>query len=1185
MVEGIGTVVGAIKAGVSLYEHLQRRRGFERLIAKKIVGSVPGVQNEAGLTKFFERENIHWLLVLGPLDGEEELADQIAQWLAHGTNWDPADAEVREAAERAARVAMVAYVTTANEAEHRLLMEFRARQVLSEVRKAVRSDTDRPRTSGLPPRTGNALLVASRTDPDAATTLADIFHREDTPQSISYDAAAFTEARQDSPAYRYLGLAAAEYAAAHSEQDIFVRTADQLADRPTPEAARLLVRAALNAPRDVAERLIDRAAELNPQDRGPALLRADWSEAWTEIVELVPEDTTDSLESLYLARALVHLNNTAAAIRVLDHAAANVPSNAFLLTKAAGLRLTLFGREAADGQVISREPRSLGEREVIERARADAVFAEGSIRRWGGNAAEPLTVAVHAAVRLHDAAGAIRLARTPDGTDFVEEVSNPDVAAAVAGAAAILQDHETLEAVIAHVPDGFDRDMVLGFYYHRLGGADDVALQHYNAALDSAPDVPSLLRPLFALAHANSNVPPDHLERARSEMPNEALLIEAVAAMSADDYETARATLDRLPAERTDEPEVAAVRAEALLGLGRTDEAVRVLEHVFEQTGEVAFLFRAVSILVQTEDGESAIGLCEQHLDSPRPGNEASIRIAAMQLAADFHDWGRLQRHAEAALVSGQIEQSQGRRALIFALWNQAKHRRAYEVLSESDLKPKTEVQARMALALLARFGSGDVVSTMFDTADGFADSEEIRAAVLTEFMMMRSKTNMPTTALGRFRQQLHKFEHDFPSSNRIVAIPFSKNLEEMKALLRADAVPETVRSLLRKVFAGQLPLGMASVVGRSTYMETIVSPPTGFRYAGTLDLSAWQDEVRAANEAIERNSRIVVDLSAIALLVAAGIDPVTVLGRLEQVIVTGATARDAEMGRVNLERRPTLFAGTDDSGQIRVDEISDAEADRRANMAAAIKDFVELHCIVREAKGGDDEAERDWPFLTSLRLAQEQNLFLLTDDVPVRQLAVHDGTPTLGSVALLHAVGRYGPGEQDTMRRIGVVDLPFEVSAYLSLAADENWVPGAAAVPLLRPATFQNMDAFRHYYRECVVATAGDNPAAAAGWVRAASVGFTFTSGIAPERAAGLMLGIAIAETSDASAVPYFVAGARAASHDLGGADPLPVTASMLAGALKNDDPTTSAQRFSAVFSECDDDDRLIAGHEFLKP
>ena len=68
-------------------------------------------------------------------------------------------------------------------------------------------------------------------------------------------------------------------------------------------------------------------------------------------------------------------------------------------------------------------------------------------------------------------------------------------------------------------------------------------------------------------------------------------------------------------------------------------------------------------------------------------------------------------------------------------------------------------------------------------------------------------------------------------------------------------------------------------------------------------------------------------------------------------------------------------------------------------------------------------------------------------------------------------------------MRRIGVVDLPFDVDAYLALASEENWSPGAAAVPLLRPATFLNMEGFRRFYRECVAATAGDNPAAAAGW------------------------------------------------------------------------------------------------------
>ena len=142
--------------------------------------------------------------------------------------------------------------------------------------------------------------------------------------------------------------------------------------------------------------------------------------------------------------------------------------------------------------------------------------------------------------------------------------------------------------------------------------------------------------------------------------------------------------------------------------------------------------------------------------------------------------------------------------------------------------------------------------------------------------------------------------------------------------------------------------------------METLVAPPTGFRYAATIDQAAQQAEVAAVSNALETKSPVVADLTAIALLVAAGIDPATALRDFDEIIVSGVTARDAEMGRISLERRSTLFTGTDDNGQIRVNEISEDEAERRAVMAATIKDFVDTHCSVVEAKGGDDEAEHD---------------------------------------------------------------------------------------------------------------------------------------------------------------------------------------------------------------------------------
>ena len=619
----IGAVLGGVKAGVSLYQHLQRRSGFERTIAKEIAGAVPRIQDETGLTVFLQREDIHWLLVLGPLDGEETLADELARWLADGTDWNADDSEVREAAEAAARTAMVAYVTSADEAEHRLLMEFRARQTLEEVRKASRNP-NRPRTEGLPPRTGSPLLAASQTDLDSANTLAEILHRDDTRGSIAYDAAAFVDHARTARRTGTLLCERRQFAAAHQVQDTLIRVAEQLAVRSAPDAPRLLVRAALNAPRDVAERLVDQAAELDPQERGPAMFRADWDEDWKRIVSLVPEDTTDSLEALYLARALVHQKNTHAAIRVLDHAAANIPSNAS--SPYEGGRTSPHPARHSNSRRSGHLSRTTEPRrtEVIERARADAVFAERSIRRWGGDASNPLTVAIQAAVRLHEPQDAIKLAQTPDG-QFVDEVSDPEVAAAIAGAAAILNDHRSLEAAIEHVPEGFDRDMVLGFYprpHRRSGRCRTPALQRRSSV---TPDTTSLLRPLFALAYKRGNPAGLPRARVRTEMTDEATLIDAVAAMSATNYDAALASLDGLPAERNDEPQVAAVRAEALLGLGRTDEVVRLLEQVFERTGDVAFLFRAVLIHAQNGNGDAAIALCETHLDGTRPSAEGSI--------------------------------------------------------------------------------------------------------------------------------------------------------------------------------------------------------------------------------------------------------------------------------------------------------------------------------------------------------------------------------------------------------------------------------------------------------------------------------------------------------------------------------------------------------------------------------
>ncbi len=1189
MSEPIGIGIGLIKGGLAVHEYLRRRRGFEKAIAKAVVKAVPRIQNEGALAEFVKDEDVHWCLILGPEDAEADLTARIAAWLAEAPGVDLGDPDVQHAATAAARVAMVSYVTSADDEEHRLLQDFRLRQLREEIRasRTEHSDEERLRTDKLPWHVAQALVSAATTDDEAARTLADILHRDDSPESVAFDAAEFAEATTNSPAYRYVGLAAAEFAAAKSVQPVLQRLAETLAARPTPDAASLLVRAAINAQRNDGERLLDMAAELDPHDVGPEIMRADWADDWATIIATVPADTTDILEAQYLARALVHDGQLQAAIRVLDHAAANNPANSVALTKAAGLRLALFGTETADGQVVvGAEPRTISERAVLERARSDATLAAEQTRRRGGDASEALVVAVQAASRLHDAVGALAAVRTDDG--YVPEIANAEVATAVAGAAAIVQDHRTLEDVIELVPEGFDREMVLGFYYSRVGGSRDLALRHYERALDTAPDTPSLLRPLFALAYEAKSLPVETLERVRAELPEEATIVEAVAAQAQGLPAEAMSILDSLPEPRQADPQIDVIRTECLVAVGRTNEAVQTLDGLAERTGEAMFLLRATGVLEEAGRSDDAIVFGERHLTGLGPADQQRMRSRLIELAFDATDWVAVERHATEGLAQGQVPQSQGRWALILALANQGKHRQAYDVLVDGPLDARTDVHARLSAALRARFGTTAAdANAVLDIADQYPDSEEIRATVLAEFMMMPSKANMPTTALGRFRQHLERFQQDFPESERLVAVPVTDDFAEVLDFMRRDPVPEEVRNLLRRVFAGDLPLGMASAVGRTTYLETVVRPPTGFRFAATTDLSAAGAERAAATSALDDPGSIVVDLSTVALLVAADLDPYDILGPLGELVVSGESARDAEMGRLNLERRPTMFTSTDHEGRLTVDEIGEAEANRRAELADRIKRFVDDHCTVIEVQPDDSERlQSEWPFATAYLVAKQRGMPLVADDVPVRQLAASESVPTFGTVAIAQASGSYTSEFQDTLRRIAVADLPFDLSAYLRLAADDDWAPEAAAVPLVRPPTLADPDAWQRYLGEAVRATAGDKPAAAGGWCRAAAVGFTFATGLTPEQAAGAVLTVAIiVSATEPAVIPYLLAGTRSASIELGGTDPLSVAAKTIADMFRQDDPTTSAQRFAAVFSECEEQDRLTAGHEFLKP
>lgn len=1174
----LGWLIGELVASYMLErlgEAVRQRGDFSRELADKMCRQVRQLNNPTVLATWLARDEIVALLVEGTESSLARLADLLEAFLVKETPRLAGSAEVREAAEAGVVVALTYFISAVDPRWSINILEYRNQRRHKEVLAAVRElggDDLAKLLEALPYPVTDGLALASRIDRQLVEDVAWALTSLQPSEALAAAIAIADTAALGKPVARYLWRSLAYFAEAHSLTDVIVRAFTTAAELSPTEAGHLLAHAALAARDDgVANPIIEDIRNADEAVFADAV-QAARSGDYDRMLSTIPSGVTNQLLRSLRGKALVMTGQWDEALDLFERMAEEEPRAAHPRLAAASLRLSR-GEAAA----------SLDDQKELFRARVLALEARDRFRRWRGESAPAVTIAIQASFALKEFDEGLRLAQPPpEGDAAPEEAAHPDVLKNAVPAALLANRRDQAEQLLQRLPEGFDKAILTGMFYQRSPGAQDLAQREFERALSLATETASLIRAAFALANAGVDPPEDALDQIAATDPQEVSLVRAHVALKRRDYQSVLDHMEGLPRSAL----VTTLHKEALVGLGRTDEAVGVCRDDAARNANPDLLLHAADVFEAAGRVGEALNEAERALSSAAGGtrHHANARRMCVEIAARSRRWQDVERHARAAIDEGASDDALAW-AVVGALWNQRRTEEAYKALVAVPLVPRTEDEAALKITLLRMHGSkATEIDDILTTARDFAASEHLNAAASMAVLTMRSDADLPVGTFARLRAHLEKFHEQFPDSSLVRRFTigddigaFARQIEEMLAP-RATALQEVAQL----VFLSRIPLNVYGAVAGKTYLETVTLQPLGCFVADSLDDGVIASERSAASEAI--NQLVVVDPSAIALVLATELDFERTLARY-RLIATGAALDDAIHGSELLGLRSTLSVSFDPiSQQVVKHEISEEQAAAIAVRADKLRRVLVERCeIVEHQLAGEFAGVNDnlAPAISAVSLAAERGLPLLADDLSLRHLARAHGIRTFGTTAILRTNGDQEVLE--SLQRCRVVDLPITLERALQLAGDEEWHPGAVGIILTRPAIWVKADAASRILIECARAALTVDPSLLAGWTYVGARGCALASTVVPGTATGQILAFMMAAACQKPAhVPWCIEGARAASTELGGDDPLPGAAKIIGNFLLAhvEEP---GMVFSRLFAECEAEERHLAHEAFL--
>jgi hypothetical protein len=628
------------------------------------------------------------------------------------------------------------------------------------------------------------------------------------------------------------------------------------------------------------------------------------------------------------------------------------------------------------------------------------------------------------------------------------------------------------------------------------------------------------------------------------------------------------------------------------------DMAVATLEGAATRFDDPRFLVLAAQLLAERDELVRAEEIAARALRAV--GDEPRLRILLHEILVAASQQSGNWREMEArtrALIDEQGGSPRRRWLLVGALFNQRQFDEAWaELQADPALEPDSEMQARVWMDLHARFRpEPKLAEELLVLIDRFGPSADLTAAAIVRYLLMVPEGAIPDEVAERWRGRISRFLEEHPAHPGFFAVEIPTDPERAREALRPYLEPgsQDFEELRQHVNDARMPYGILSAHTGRPYAAALLHRAAGCLPIHPVDDQVVQDEIHAAHQAV--NGPVVVDTST--LTVASYLPELwpRLLSAFAQGIMPLPTRADLVRATDDYRSRPSGTLGWDPrSGQPTLTETSDEVHERLQTKSAWMLEATEDLDIVDWPRvlnfpGHDVLRDEDafLPWLAPIDCALTRGHPLLADDVVLRVLARSAGVPAFGILAVLNALTADGAltsselsDALDELRRQYCVDLPFDVPALTRIAAREGWVPGPAAYPFTRPATWLAAErAYRAWQHMCRQAAAAE-PQHVSGWLYAAVQGAA--RGKQPHQvttiAAGLLFSATFTVGAPPEIFPNLLAAARSAASALGGGDLLPaVITNMLSLMTSAHGPEVSARVVLDLAARLEEQDRAV--------
>lgn len=698
-------------------------------------------------------------------------------------------------------------------------------------------------------------------------------------------------------------------------------------------------------------------------------------------------------------------------------------------------------------------------------------------RPWRGNDLEDTRLAVRIGLALGLPSGDIvALGREPpDGNASAVAAADSEVRMHVA--LAMIQSGN-LAAASELLPDD-QTDSFVGRLLRAVEAAGDDADDLFVAAAEAAQSVAERATALSGLAFRGSDLP--GIEELRAEAPSVANLLEVDRAIALGDYESAvelaerYATSSLLHVER-----LASVRK----AQGDVDLAIKLLIDGASSLHSVSMLCSGIDMLVETgrlfEAEEIALrSLASQPTDD---SGDYQLRARLMDLYLTEGRWRELESAAAAACARHPERREPGW-AIVHALTQQHRAYQAYEELTSRALEPWDANTAVLAIELRGRFAQTEVTAdSILDLVDRYGENEAVWVAAMNALRRIGQAMELPDGVTARARSTFGAFHERFPNPEYLDPIA-AGSMDELVAGLRDRLRPiaESLEKIASEVRWGRLPLEtFARVSGHPLSAVCLGGGPEGFMVAIPPQQWLQEHEVALAREHLDGD--LVFETSALATMVRA--QNYWLANRAGKSFVadcvTADVRREVERCTDLSESRIAWDLETD------LPRITDVDAATLEGIRERASDLLRLvdNCEEVVRRGMDWPASlspvpdelRDEIWASSLAVASNLGVPLVSDDIVVRIFAREAGILTFGTFAVVEALHETGHTTElqhqsaiDALARCGLVDLPLDRDQIVRLIAGDRMAPGTAAFILSRPAAWKDVQTTLATYRDVV--------------------------------------------------------------------------------------------------------------------